>query len=184
METGEGGSIMLSKLKWHHADRKGRIALIRSVYEPGLSAADIASRIGGVTRNAVIGMYTRWPDELADTPLEGRRRRKEPKKPARPKRQYKPSRILAFDPTERAEVQLLAPVKCEPVVDLPEPTPKMTSLMDLTSATCKWPVGDPKEAGFGFCGHAPDHGPYCPYHAQLAYRGAGRANETDPILAA
>ena len=45
------------------------------------------------------------------------------------------------------------------------------SLMELGQATCRWPVGEPGEAGFAFCGAAPlANYPYCPAHCLIAYR--------------
>lgn len=45
------------------------------------------------------------------------------------------------------------------------------SLLDLNSNTCKWPVGDPQDENFHFCGRP--KGPNCPYcddHAIIAYQ--------------
>jgi GcrA cell cycle regulator len=35
---------------------------------------------------------------------------------------------------------------------------------------CKYPIGDPTEADFAFCGRASASGPYCQDHARLAYQ--------------
>lgn len=36
--------------------------------------------------------------------------------------------------------------------------------------TCKWPIGDPKQPGFGFCGEHPHDGEtYCATHRATAY---------------
>lgn len=45
-------------------------------------------------------------------------------------------------------------------------------LASLTGHTCRWPIGDPKQDGFGFCGrHKPDlEQPYCNTHSAIAYR--------------
>jgi len=44
-------------------------------------------------------------------------------------------------------------------------------LLDLTAATCRWPVGEPGEADFAFCGAAPfKRYPYCVGHCLIAYR--------------
>lgn len=44
-------------------------------------------------------------------------------------------------------------------------------LIELTDATCKWPVGDPKAAGFGFCGLPAAEGhAYCPTHHRRSLR--------------
>lgn len=50
-----------------------------------------------------------------------------------------------------------------------EPVP----LIELGKDSCHWPLGDPLEAGFGFCGcPAPEGRPYCPTHARVAVTGA------------
>ncbi len=44
------------------------------------------------------------------------------------------------------------------------------SLIDLGRACCAWPIGDPKDAGFRFCGTpTDDRSPYCIEHRQKAY---------------
>lgn len=41
---------------------------------------------------------------------------------------------------------------------------------DLSKDECKWPLGDPKKPGFGFCGKATvaERKPYCAEHTDLA----------------
>ena len=56
----------------------------------------------------------------------------------------------------------------------PPPTPpdaRMIGLMDLGPHDCSFPIGDPKQPGFGYCG-APKMvvGSYCRYHRHLAYQ--------------
>jgi GcrA cell cycle regulator len=47
------------------------------------------------------------------------------------------------------------------------------SILELTEATCRWPLGDPGKDGFGYCGsQTKNELPYCPYHARLAYQPA------------
>ena len=44
-------------------------------------------------------------------------------------------------------------------------------LMDLTERTCKWPIGDPAEEGFHFCGlPSVDGKPYCVHHIAVAFQ--------------
>jgi len=48
--------------------------------------------------------------------------------------------------------------------------PLMIPLLDLEDRMCRWPIGDPKDKGFGFCGHATAHGKsYCRQHQALAW---------------
>lgn len=59
--------------------------------------------------------------------------------------------------------------------------PKKTklSILDLTATTCRWPIGDPENPNFHFCGKKAVPGkPYCKEHSELAYvvstrKGAG-----------
>jgi len=45
------------------------------------------------------------------------------------------------------------------------------SILELTGRTCRWPIGEPGEPGFCFCGaEAPLEEPYCRGHAKLATR--------------
>lgn len=70
----------------------------------------------------------------------------------------------------------------KPVIDVAEkeepvviPTTARVALMDLTLRSCRWPIGDPKDASFGFCGAlgadllADPARPYCAAHATIAY---------------
>ncbi len=48
---------------------------------------------------------------------------------------------------------------------------KRLSLMELTSRTCKWPVGDPATDDFWFCGLPSQAGkPYCEAHVGVAFQ--------------
>ena len=47
--------------------------------------------------------------------------------------------------------------------------PLMVALVDLKPSHCRFPVGDPHDAGFGFCGHPKADGAYCFAHARLCY---------------
>ena len=48
---------------------------------------------------------------------------------------------------------------------------KKLNLMELTSRTCKWPVGDPATEDFWFCGLPVQSGkPYCEAHVGVAFQ--------------
>jgi GcrA cell cycle regulator len=55
------------------------------------------------------------------------------------------------------------------------------SILTLTDRVCKWPIGDPRQPDFHFCGRASAEGlPYCAEHARRAYQPpARRANEKE-----
>lgn len=49
-------------------------------------------------------------------------------------------------------------------------------ISNLAATQCKWPVGDPKDPDFGFCGRLKrEDGPYCPAHHAAAFKGRPKA---------
>jgi GcrA cell cycle regulator len=45
------------------------------------------------------------------------------------------------------------------------------TLMDLKNSMCKWPIGDPQNDNFHFCGQHGEPGlSYCEKHTNMAYR--------------
>jgi GcrA cell cycle regulator len=48
---------------------------------------------------------------------------------------------------------------------------KRKTLLDLESNDCRWPVGEPRQPDFHFCGkpHAPGR-PYCQEHWNMAFQ--------------
>lgn len=58
------------------------------------------------------------------------------------------------------------------------------TLLELTDDTCRWPIGDPCEPGFYFCGGKPDSGvPYCGFHARVAYQLPQPRRDSSPTPA-
>lgn len=134
-----------------------RVATLAKLWADGHSASVIASRLGGVTRNAVIGKVHRLG-------LAGRQTSvwKAKTRPASPRGRRQPTQ-LSFHllPPRPHPKPALAPAF--------EPTPLMLSLERLSAQSCRWPIGDPKEPGFGFCGrHA--RGRYCQHHEHVGTR--------------
>lgn len=47
---------------------------------------------------------------------------------------------------------------------------KIKTLTELEACDCRWPIGDPREAGFHFCGEKSVLGkPYCEAHWAQSY---------------
>jgi GcrA cell cycle regulator len=140
-----------------------RVSLLRKLWTDGLSAAQIAKQLGGVTRNAVIGKVHRL----------GLAGRATPSRPAkRPARAARPARPMASPTAPR-----LRTTPTLPAVSLPALEPLVladgatASVLTLTEQMCKFPIGDPTDHDFAFCGRdvGGSTGPYCGYHARLAY---------------
>ena len=65
-----------------------------------------------------------------------------------------------------------SPIKVEKVKPKKstQKTIEKVGLMDLKLNTCRWPIGDPKDENFCFCGKQTVTGkPYCQQHCQEAY---------------
>ncbi len=72
------------------------------------------------------------------------------------------------------------PVKKEVKIVKKQPPKKvgLIRLIDLKINTCRWPIGDPKDEDFHFCGEQTVTGkPYCLAHCQEAY--ANMAQEAE-----
>jgi len=66
-----------------------------------------------------------------------------------------------------------SPIKKKTVEIVKTAPKKMTGkcqLMDLKTNTCHWPIGEPTDKDFHFCGKPTATGkPYCPEHCSIAY---------------
>jgi GcrA cell cycle regulator len=57
---------------------------------------------------------------------------------------------------------------------------KVFTLTDLSSQTCRWPIGDPKHEDFRFCGKPVIAGkPYCGEHCATAYVGSNKSSRNE-----
>lgn len=158
-----------------------RIELLRKLWTEGLSASQIASELGQVTRNAVIGKVHRLG-------LAGRAK-VSTSSVARPVRKAVPVHRVGVSagsgaivrPAMRgnAALKVMAQPQDEPyamVQELDEdvviPMSQRVTIMELREGMCKWPMGDPSSTEFRYCGAQGDGsgGPYCAYHARAAYQ--------------
>ncbi|MGE3249385.1 MAG: GcrA family cell cycle regulator [Hyphomonadaceae bacterium] len=139
-----------------------RVALLKKLWAEGHSASQIAKQIGGVTRNAVIGKVHRLG-------LAGRATPSRPaKRPARPRQQRSP---LNLAPRVRPASSPYAPPVLTVVLDpLRFEDGSVATVLTLKEGMCKFPIGDPTDADFAFCGRVSCVGPYCTDHARLAYQ--------------
>ncbi|MCQ8185195.1 GcrA family cell cycle regulator [Parvularcula maris] len=135
-----------------------RVEELKTLWGEGHSASQIAARMGGVTRNAVIGKVHRLG-------LSGRAAPAKPKAVAapEPKAEAPKSEERAARPRASSVLRNLPPI-----TDLG--TDRLT-VSTIGTDECKWPIGDPASEDFHFCGQAASGGkPYCAYHAQLAFQ--------------
>ncbi|MEO0542970.1 MAG: GcrA family cell cycle regulator [Pseudomonadota bacterium] len=173
-----------------------RVETLKKLWADGLSASQIAAKLGGVSRNAVIGKVHRL--KLAP--------RAKSTKQAAPKVKRVPSsagraggssfrggsggrmHTNAYSTARTSggaaaqsvgatalkpgtEIVAFAEADQRPIEDIVVPISKKLSLTELSENTCKWPHGDPLSGEFHFCGHKTDgKSPYCKYHSKLAFQ--------------
>jgi len=175
-----------------------RVDKLKELWGDGMSASQIAKILGGVTRNAVIGKVHRLGLSNRGTASGGQPASNEAKpapktaKPSRPAKAATEPKDTAIVPEEIKPAPVM--VRTQPVIrdatqprapGLPTPEEQAAratlveiekmarklDLLSLTERTCKWPIGDPTEESFHFCGLPSVAGkPYCEHHVAVAFQ--------------
>ena len=175
-----------------------RIELLQKLWLQGMSASKIASELAnGLTRNAVIGkvyrlgLSGRSKSDATPTPRQTPRPspRAQSGRPAShgPRSQGGPSQIARSQAGHSASfVRGNIALAVQPVAfETPTPAPALTpthdvvvpisepvTILELRDTMCRWPIGDPAQSDFRYCGarRTPGEGPYCACHAAIAYQ--------------
>jgi GcrA cell cycle regulator len=147
-----------------------RIEQLKKLWSDGLSASQIAAELGGVTRNAVIGKVHRLG-------LSGRAKAK----PASVTRTRKVIKTVtrASTVTVRGNLAVVEMLETTPQVmptreNVVIPMSRRISIMELKEGVCRWPLGDPLQSEFAYCGADCSSGKtYCEAHARMAFQPQG-----------
>ena len=153
---------------------------LKQMWAQGLTTGEIGKRLG-VSKNSIVGKVHRLGLSGRPSPIkkkdEGKEKAAAPAKSAqtasKPAQKVKP----AAAPAIAAKEDKAAPqheIKKPQVCGVPQsPRPHRegkASLTDLDNHTCRWPIGDPKDENFHFCGRKVKLGQtYCEEHANIAY---------------
>lgn len=151
-----------------------RVEQLKKLWESGLSASQIAAELGGeVSRNAVIGKVHRL----------GLGGRKKGGSAGRPRERARTGNRIISVRRSKTSFASITPFEGNAAINVDEeaetafvdgvviPMHQRLSLEQLTEETCKWPVGDPTDADFHFCGGPSIFGyPYCAHHCRIAYQ--------------
>jgi GcrA cell cycle regulator len=147
-----------------------RVELLKKLWTEGLSASQIAGRLGQVTRNAVIGKVHRLGLSGRATTSRMKSHRPRPRA-ATAKRLAKPRFANVGNTALRALYQADTEPYVPPVEELVIPLAERKSIETLLECDCRWPIGDPQEAEFHFCAKKKVAGlPYCEFHARRAFQ--------------
>jgi GcrA cell cycle regulator len=157
-----------------------RIEQLKTLWSQGVSAQKIAQELDPfISRSAVLAKIHRLGIAQL-SPYSGMRGKRPTgeKSPRAQKRggedpvvEARPGPALAQKRSPPAWVTAAKPYVDNPLNDVDIPLPQRRSLLELTSGSCRWPVGDPSNSDFFFCG-ARSFGdkPYCAAHCARAYR--------------
>jgi len=130
-----------------------RVAMLRQLYDEGLSYGQIAAAIGGITRNAAIGKASRIGLDKRGAPTVSNGRKK-------PRMRY----------TRRHPFHRAAPVPIVAQELEPETLPNPVTLGELKPHHCRWIDGEVKGAETLYCGAGALKGhAYCGKHYRMAH---------------
>jgi GcrA cell cycle regulator len=136
-----------------------RTDVVRELY-PTHSASIVALRIAekfgeACTRNSVMGIVYRLKLQKGGM---GHHPPHELKRPMVATMKFKPKPKPEWKPQPEYSGPRVSGIQCP------------CQVVDLERYNCHWPIGDPKQSSFYFCGAVvmPDQ-PYCPTHLKFAY---------------
>jgi GcrA cell cycle regulator len=153
------------------------IARLRTLWDEGLSTAEIGRRLG-VSKNAVVGKAHRLDLPARPSPIRrdgsggGAPRRSAPRRIAGPTlpplSSTSPLSGLSSSPPVMPHLAVMSvkPVPPPPAARAAPPAPRPYGRV----VTCCWPLGEPGTRSFRFCDDPSEPGkPYCSDHVKLAY---------------
>lgn len=167
------------RVDWTDADREE----LRKLWTPELSAVEIGKKLT-TKRTAKAVLAQAQQIGLPPKPrAKSGPRNVTPKPPKPPRRKgsfqinQKPDRQRSLEalraaPDANGHMGGVSPellLRRDPAANIAlNLTGKVIPLTALRSRTCKWPIGDPRSEGFGFCGSR-CRDVYCVEHARIAY---------------
>ena len=150
-----------------------RVEALKKLWSDGLSASQIAGRLGGVTRNAVIGKVHRLGLAGRATTSRMKTHRTRVRSQAATRRLMNKARppLNIGNPAFRSLYLADSEPYVPPTEDLVIPLNERRYIQTLTETCCRWPIGDPQQPDFHFCGKSKIPGlPYCEVHARRAFQ--------------
>ncbi len=153
---------------------------LRAMWAEGLTTGEIGKRLG-VSKNSIVGKVHRLGLSGRPSPIKKKEDADSEAAPAaelktvkeKPTKELKPhkTKVEKAMPEPAAKVDIKAMEReSEPQTAAVHTRNGKTMLTDLDNHTCRWPLGDPKDENFHFCGRKVRIGQtYCDEHANIAY---------------
>ena len=133
---------------------------LRKIWDKGMTTGQIAKALN-VTKNSIIGKVHRLCLTARPSPIK-----KAPSKTEKTPITTK-STAKSTKKTDETITNIVPPEKKEEKVSVEETN---IPLVKLDNHTCRWPLGDPRDDDFCFCGkHIKTGQTYCEEHAAIAY---------------
>lgn len=151
---------------WKPEERSG----IYKMFKEGASYSTICEKYQ-MTKGQLAGMLRRQRERMGQVAMPKRVRVKKEKPKAEPV--YRPTSNYTFNPG--VFLKNRAPPTSKRVRLKLIQDPRYVTLLELEPHHCRWPIGDPKQSDFRFCGCDRVAGrPYCDAHSILANRSFDR----------
>lgn len=152
-----------------------KVKELKKLWKKGLTTVEIG-RLIGISKNAVVGKAHRLGLESRPSPIKRDEGASSKKKivsaPSKKKKE-------AISSTSKNDPNKPDFGECQEIKDAPitkESAAKGVKLVDLKPDSCRWPLGDPKDPNFCFCGKEVVPGKvYCEEHCAVAYSGVFKA---------
>lgn len=130
-----------------------------------VAAQILSEKFGGyVTRNMVIGKAHRLGLKHSEGKVASTHQKKSQQVGVKKPLITQLAKIVQLPPQASSRL----PVKPKPVDN--SDGSRRIGLLDLRETTCRFPIDDPRQESFGYCGApSPVGKPYCDHHHRIAY---------------
>ena len=146
---------------------------LKKMWDKGMTTGQIAKALN-VTKNSIIGKVHRLCLTARPSPIKKSSTKDAEKKSVTSSKKTEKATSKTTETKESKKViekanDIVEPQKNNVVEELNIP------LVKLDNHTCRWPLGDPKDEDFCFCGKRIKTGQtYCEEHALIAYVKTGK----------
>ncbi|MCM1323454.1 MAG: GcrA family cell cycle regulator [Acetobacter sp.] len=139
---------------------------LKRMWDRGMTTGQIAKALN-VTKNSIIGKVHRLCLTARPSPIKKSDTETEDKKAVKIKEKRKQTKETSSKTTTAKDVKSVEKPEIVEKTNIP--------LVKLDNHTCRWPMGDPRDDDFCFCGKRIKTGQtYCEEHAAVAYVKPGK----------